>query len=107
MIPGASAQIFAAGLNDDAGIDMIMVPFKGDSDGAIALAGNHIDRPCGGAGILQSLSAAKKVRVLAVAAEARSAFYGDLPTFKENGVDLVIARLPRHLRPRRIPTRRR
>jgi tripartite-type tricarboxylate transporter receptor subunit TctC len=43
MIPGASAQIFASGFTDAAGIKMIMVPFKGDSDGAIALAGSHIE----------------------------------------------------------------
>jgi tripartite-type tricarboxylate transporter receptor subunit TctC len=91
MIPGASAQIFAAGLADGAGVDMIMVPFKGDSDGAIALAGNHIDAHLAVPVSYKSLSAAKKVRVLAVAAEARSAFYDDLPTFRENGVDLVIA----------------
>jgi tripartite-type tricarboxylate transporter receptor subunit TctC len=91
MIPGASAQIFASGLVDGAGINMIMVPFKGDSDGAIALAGNHIDAHVAVPVSYKSLSAAKKVRVLAVAAEARSAFYDDLPTFRENGVDLVIA----------------
>src|SRR5579872_6482294 len=30
MIPGASAQIFAAGLTEGAGIKVTMVPFKGD-----------------------------------------------------------------------------
>src|SRR3981189_21279 len=43
MIPGASAQIFAAGLARAAGIDLINVPFKGDSEGAVALAGRHIE----------------------------------------------------------------
>jgi tripartite-type tricarboxylate transporter receptor subunit TctC len=90
-IPGASAQIFAAGLTNGAGVNMIMVPFKGDSDGAIALAGNHIDVHVAVPVSYKSLSAAKKVRVLAVASETRSPFYGDLPTFKENGINLVIA----------------
>jgi tripartite-type tricarboxylate transporter receptor subunit TctC len=33
---------------------------------------------------------AKKVRMLAVADTARSPLYDNLPTFRENGVDLVI-----------------
>src|SRR5258708_31727677 len=43
MIPGASAQIFAAGFARAAGIDLIHVPFKGDTEAAIALAGGHIE----------------------------------------------------------------
>src|SRR5258708_11686110 len=38
----------------------------------------------------KSLVEAKKVRILAIAAEARSPLYPDLPTFRENGVDLAI-----------------
>jgi tripartite-type tricarboxylate transporter receptor subunit TctC len=90
MIPGASAQIFAAGLENAAGIETIQVPFKGDSDGAIALAGGHIDIHVAVPVSYKTLEAAKKVRMLAVADRARSPLYGNLPTFKENGVDLVI-----------------
>jgi tripartite-type tricarboxylate transporter receptor subunit TctC len=90
MIPGASAQIFAAGLESAAGIETIQVPFKGDSDGAIALAGGHIDIHVAVPVSYKSLEAAKKVRMLAVADNARSPLYGNLPTFKDNGVDLVI-----------------
>lgn len=90
-IPGASAEVFAAGLLLGAGVNMIQVPFKGDSDGAIALAGNHIDAHVAVPVSYQSLVAAKKVKILAVASDERSAFYGMLPTFKENGVDLSIS----------------
>ncbi len=90
MIPGASAQIFAAGLTNSAGISMIMVPFKGDSDGAIALAGGHIDVHVAVPVSYRGLQDAKKVRLLAVADSARSPLYGNVPTFQENGVDLVI-----------------
>jgi tripartite-type tricarboxylate transporter receptor subunit TctC len=91
MIPGASAQIFAAGFANAASIKLIMVPFKGDADGAIALAGGHIDVHVAVPVSYKSLAAGKKVRILAVADNARSPLYGNLPTFKENGVDLVIA----------------
>jgi len=90
MIPGASAQIFSAGLENAAGVQMISVPFKGDADGAIALAGGHIDVHVAVPVSYKSLEAAKKVRMLAVADNTKSALYGNLPTFKDNGVDLVI-----------------
>jgi tripartite-type tricarboxylate transporter receptor subunit TctC len=90
MIPGASAQIFAAGMEIAAGIQMISVPCKGDADGAIALAGGHIDVHVAVPVSYKSLEEAKKVRMLAVADAAQSSLYGNLPTFKENGVDLVI-----------------
>src|SRR3954468_4964016 len=67
MIPGASAQIFAAGIENAAGVKMINVPFKGDSDGAVALAGGHIDVHVAVPVSYKSLEAAKKVRMLAVA----------------------------------------
>jgi tripartite-type tricarboxylate transporter receptor subunit TctC len=90
MIPGASAQIFAAGFARSAGISLIDVPFKGDSDGAVALAGGHIDIHVAVPVSYKSLVESKKVRVLAVAADKRSALYGNLPTFRENGVPLTI-----------------
>ena len=90
MIPGASAQIFAAGFENAAGVKMIDVPFKGDSDGAVALAGGHIDVHVAVPVSYKSLMDAKKVRMLAVADRTRSPFYDQVPTFRENGVDLVI-----------------
>ena len=90
MIPGASAQIFAAGFENAAGLKMIMVPFKGDSDGAIALAGGHIDVHMAVPVSYKTLVDAKKIRVLAIADTERSRLYDNLPTFRENGIDLVI-----------------
>lgn len=90
MIPGASAQIFAGGFTKAAGVQMVMVPFKGDADGAIALAGGHIDVHVAVPVSYKALIEARKVRMLAVAAGKRSTLYKDLPTYKENNVDLVI-----------------
>src|SRR3989440_2835125 len=103
MIPGASAQIFAGALERKAGIKLYNIPFKGDSDGAIALAGGHIDVHVAVPVSYQALVAAKKVRVLAVAAEERSPLYRDVPTFRENGVDLVIAAFHGIYAPRGLP----
>jgi len=90
MIPGASAQIFAASFAHAAGVQVTNVPFKGDSDGAAALAGGHIDVHVAVPVSYKALPEAKKVRVLARAAAARSPMYKDVATFRENGVDLVI-----------------
>jgi tripartite-type tricarboxylate transporter receptor subunit TctC len=90
MIPGASAQIFAAGFKRAANVKLTDVPFKGDSDGAVALAGSHIEVHVAVPVSYKSLVEAKKVRILAVAAEKSSPLYGNLPTFRDNGVDLVI-----------------
>ena len=90
MIPGASAQIFAAGFARAADVKLTNVPFKGDSEGAVALAGNHIEVHVAVPVSYKSLLEAKKIRILAVAAEKSSPLYGNLPTFRDNGVDLVI-----------------
>lgn len=90
MIPGASAQIFAGGFANAAKVKVVYIPFKGDADGVAALAGGHIDAHVAVPVSYKSLAEAKKVRILAVAAETRSPLYNDIPTFRENGVGLVI-----------------
>jgi len=90
MIPGASAQIFAGGFTKAAGVQMVMVPFKGDADGAVALAGGHIDVHVAVPVSYKALAEARKIRILGIAAADRSPLYKDLPTFKENGVNFVI-----------------
>jgi tripartite-type tricarboxylate transporter receptor subunit TctC len=103
MIPGASAQIFAASFTNAARIQGTYVPFKGDSDGAAALAGGHIEVHVAVPVSYKALSEAGKVRVLALASEARSPMYKDVPTFRENGVDLVIGSFHAAFAPRRTP----
>jgi tripartite-type tricarboxylate transporter receptor subunit TctC len=90
MIPGASSQIFASGFTHAAGLNLVSVPFKGDTDGAIALAGHNIDVHFAVPVSYKSLVESKKVRILAVASDAPSPVYGNLPTFKDNGVDLTV-----------------
>ena len=90
MIPGASAQIFAGGFARAANVKTVYVPFKGDADGVAALAGGHIEAHVAVPVSYKSLADAKKVRILGVAAAARSSLYKDIPTFRENDVDLVI-----------------
>jgi tripartite-type tricarboxylate transporter receptor subunit TctC len=65
------------------------VPFKGEADTVAALAGGHIDVQLAVPASYKALAEAHKVRVLGVASETRLPMYGDIPTFKESGVNLV------------------
>lgn len=90
ILAGASSQVFAAAFAKAAGVKLIDVPFKGDNEGAIALAGGHIELHVGVPVLYNSLREAKKVKISAVASQARSSLYDNLPTFREHQVDLVI-----------------
>jgi tripartite-type tricarboxylate transporter receptor subunit TctC len=90
MTPGTSSQLFAAGMARASGIDFINVPFKGDSDGVIALAGGHVDVAAAVPVSFKSLIDSKKIRMLAIAADKPSALYSNAETFKQGGIDLVI-----------------
>lgn len=88
--PGASAHIFAGAFARAAGLDVIYVPFKGGSERAAAIAGGHIDLDFDIVAPMKPLFDAGKLRVLGVAAEQRVDIYREIPTFREQGVDLVI-----------------
>ena len=103
MIAGASAEIFAAAFAGSAQINVLPVPFKGDADGALALAGGHIDVHVAVPASYKALVAGNRVRVLGVAAEQRSSAYAGIPTFRDNGVDLVIGSFHMLFAPRRTP----
>jgi len=88
--PGSSAHIFAAAFCNVVGLDAIYVPFKGGSERAAALAGGHIDLDFDIVAPMKAMRDAGKLHVLGVAAEGRVDLYRDLPTLREQGVDLVI-----------------
>lgn len=76
-----------ARLNDMAGIKTVYVPFKGTGDLISSLLGGHVD----GAMSYSSLALAQKgkCRLLAVATPQRLAYFKDVPTFRELGLDWV------------------
>lgn len=103
MIPGASAEIFAAAFANAGNLKVLYVPFKGDADGALALAGGHIDVHVAVPSSYKALVDGNKVRMLGIAAEQRSPAYEGMPTFRDNGVDLVIGSFHMLFAPRRTP----
>lgn len=88
--PGGSAHIFAAAFADAAGIEATFVPFKGGSERAAAIGGGHIDLDFDIVAPMKPMRDAGKLRILGVAAEQRVSLYKDIPTLREQGVNLVI-----------------
>ena len=87
------AQHRVAAPRDGAAVDLVEPvhpALQFDHEGAVALAGGHIEVHVAVPVSYKPLVEAKKVKILAVASDARSPLYGNLPTFRENGVDLVI-----------------
>lgn len=100
---GASAHVFAGAFAKAAKIQVTYVPLKGDADGAIAVAGGHIEAHIGVPISYKSLVEAKKLRILGVADDKRSPLYKDIPTWKEQGVDVVMASFHGVFAPRGAP----
>lgn len=88
--PGTSAHVFAAAFSNAAGLEATFVPFKGGSERAAALAGGHIDLDFDIVAPMKPMRDAGKLHILGVAAERRVELYRDLPTLREQGIDLVI-----------------
>ena len=90
---GLPGHISAALLNQKIGgsaKDLKAVPFKGGADATANLLGGHIDLLTTAAGNAAEHAAAGRMRVLAVAAPKRlGGALAGVPTWKEQGVDLV------------------
>lgn len=80
-------------LEDKIGAKMKYVPFTGGGEVMTALLGGHVDfafvNPSEGLAQIEG----KKLRALAVSADARLTSLPDVPTFKEKGLDITLAQL--------------
>jgi tripartite-type tricarboxylate transporter receptor subunit TctC len=70
-----------------AGLNWTFVPFKGDADAITALLGNHVNI-ISATSTIKPFAADGKVRILAVAGDARSPDYPGVPTLKEAGYNV-------------------
>ncbi|WP_371371949.1 Bug family tripartite tricarboxylate transporter substrate binding protein [Sporomusa aerivorans] len=89
---GLAVHITGEMLAKEAGIGIVPVPFRGDSEGIAALLGGHIQLLFGTAGIKEQITGGN-VRVLAVASEKRSTIpeLKDVPTLKEQGINVAFS----------------
>lgn len=76
-------------LQEIAGFKGIWVPFNGGNQAVLALMGGHLDAtvmtPSSGLGQIRN----GDIRLLAMSTTQRSEYFPDVPTFKEQGYDLV------------------
>lgn len=82
-------QVAMVLLGKAAGTEFVHVPFRGDADNVNALLAGHIKTSVS-TNSVKTFMEAGKVRALAIASEQRSPAFPDLPTFKEQGYDVVV-----------------
>lgn len=87
--PGSSANILGSMFAQQAGIDMIHVPFKGEAPAVQAALGGQIAVVVGAAGTLAAQAQAGQMKLLAVALPNRLKDFPDVPTFGELGFPAV------------------
>ncbi|WP_371381796.1 Bug family tripartite tricarboxylate transporter substrate binding protein [Sporomusa aerivorans] len=105
---GTSPHIAGEAFAREAGIDIVQVPFKGDSEVLVALLGGHIQL-----GVVATLSPLKEhaknngtIRLLGVVEEKRLTIPGfeNIPTLKEQGINVAFNFWNGLAAPKGIPT---
>ena len=86
---GSLPHFFGVMFAKSAGISLQHVPYRGTAPSMQALAAGEIAALSTVAADIKSLVDGNKARLLAVAGEKRSANFPDVPTFREQGYDLV------------------
>ena len=75
-------------LEKNAGVQLTHVPYKGDAEAVNALLAGHTKTGVFGNTVLPYMNSGK-LRALAIAAETRPEAFANVPTFKEQGYDVV------------------
>ncbi|MGA1318311.1 MAG: Bug family tripartite tricarboxylate transporter substrate binding protein [Rubrivivax sp.] len=88
---GSLPHFFGVMFAKSAGISLQHVPYRGTAPSMQALASGEISALSTVAADIQALVQGGKARLLAVAGESRSPKFPDVPTFREQGYDLVAA----------------
>jgi putative tricarboxylic transport membrane protein len=86
---GGPDTICASMVEKAAGVQFNSVVFNGQSESNIAILGGHVDMSIGNPGESLELAKAGKIRILGIFSEARMADAPDIPTMKEQGLNVV------------------
>jgi len=86
---GSSGSACSIIFEGAAGIEMTQVPFEGGADGVTAVMGNQVDFAWNNIAEIMGPLESHLLKVIAIAADERSSFLPDVPTFKEAGYDVV------------------
>lgn len=87
--PTSGTNILSERLKAAAGIDMVMVPFKGGEPATAALLAGDIHIYFSTVGAVRNRLKSPQIKALAVTDEQRASILPDLPTFKEAGYPSV------------------
>ena len=85
------------------GTSFNLVPFDGDAPAWQAAAGGHVDVCTTNVGVVTGVVQGKKLRALAVYTEKRLASLPEVPTLKEQGVNLIEGSYRGYLAPKGTP----
>ncbi|EAX48873.1 Uncharacterized protein UPF0065 [Thermosinus carboxydivorans Nor1] len=88
--PGAIWHLAAASLEQKTGVQFTHVPFNGAAPAVTALLGGNVEAVTVSPAEVSAQVAAGQVRVLGVMSDKRAKAVPDVPTLKEQGIDLVI-----------------
>jgi tripartite-type tricarboxylate transporter receptor subunit TctC len=88
---GTSDHIFAAAFQKAAGIRMTHVPYAGDAPAVAAVVGKHVDCNFAPMPSVKSFVDAGELKILGVGSDKRRPLYPNVPTWKEQGVDISIS----------------
>lgn len=83
---GSHAHVVTAAMTLAAGIDMEHIPFKGNSEVAVAVASGTVDASLITQTAAKPLLDSGKIRALAITSRKRSDVYPDVPTVQEAGI---------------------
>ena len=87
--PGSIPHFFGVMFGRAAGLELTHVPYKGTAAAMTAIAAGEVSAISTVAADIRALVQAGKARLLAVAGDGRDATFPDVPTFREQGFDLV------------------
>ena len=100
--PGIDA-IIAFLIEKETGTKFNYIPFKSGGEVMIALLGGHVELASANPGEALAQMEAKKVRVLGASTEKRIAQAPDIPTLKEQGINVVFQQFRSIAAPKDIP----
>jgi len=86
---GTATSLYTFAFMKLAGIEVVYVPFKGGGEGKIAIAGGHVDAHFDAPYIYKPLVDGQKARFMGMTSETRDKFFPEIPTLKEQGLDIT------------------
>ena len=103
VTPGSGTQLSIVYFMTTLGLDVLYIPYKGGGDIKPALAGGHIDLYFDAPLVYKPLVDAQKARFIGILSERRNSSFPDIPTIKEQGLDMMVGAFHGIFAPKKTP----